>query len=105
MSTYNMVAEMNESTVVSKYVADYGKLMRSDAFQSEAALEKEFIRLLTTQGYEYLQIHDEKALIANLRKQLELLNNYSFSDKEWQRFFEGVIANKNEGIVEKTQKI
>ena len=50
---------------------------RSDSYQSEAALEKEFIRLLCEQGYEYLTIHTEKELIANLRLQLENLNNYT----------------------------
>lgn len=105
MTTYNIVAAMPESTVVAEYTEEYGKKLRSDAFQSEAALEKEFIRLLTTQGYEYLTIHDEASLVANLRKQLELLNDYTFSDKEWERFFKFAIANENEGIVEKTRKI
>ncbi len=105
MTTYNIVAAMPESTVVAEYTEEYGKKLRSDSFQSEAALEKEFIRLLTTQGYEYLTIHDEASLVANLRKQLELLNDYTFSDKEWERFFKFAIANENEGIVEKTRKI
>ena len=105
MTTYNIVAAMPESTVVAEYTEEYGKRLRSDAFQSESALEQEFIRLLTTQGYEYLAIHDESMLVANLRKQLELLNDYSFSDKEWERFFKTAIANENEGIVDKTRKI
>ena len=105
MTTYNIVVAMPESTVVAEYTEEYGKKLRSDSFQSEAALEKEFIRLLTTQGYEYLTIHDEASLVANLRKQLELLNDYTFSDKEWERFFKFAIANENEGIVEKTRKI
>ena len=78
---------------------------RSDSYQSEAELEQEFIRLLCEQGYEYLQIHTEKDLIANLRLQLEKLNNYHFSEDEWKRFFTDSIANANEGIVEKTRKI
>ncbi|MBQ9764077.1 MAG: type I restriction endonuclease subunit R [Phascolarctobacterium sp.] len=105
MTTYNIVAAMPESTVVAEYTEEYGKKLRSDSFQSEAALEKEFIRLLTTQGYEYLTIHDEASLVSNLRKQLELLNDYTFTDKEWERFFKFAIANENEGIVEKTRKI
>ena len=105
MTTYNIVAAMPESTVVAEYTDEYGKKLRSDSFQSEAALEKEFIRLLTTQGYEYLTIHDEASLVSNLRKQLELLNDYTFTDKEWERFFKFAIANENEGIVEKTRKI
>lgn len=102
MSTYNIIAASNESTVVAEYTPESS---RSDSFQSEAALEKEFIRLLTTQGYEYLTIHDEKGLIANLRQQLTLLNNYTFTDSEWKRFFTETLANKNEGIAEKTRKI
>ena len=61
--------------------------------------------MLTEQGYEYITIHNEKDLIANLRTQLEKLNAYKFSDSEWDRFFTNAIANKNEGIVEKTRKI
>ena len=64
---------------------------KSDAYQSEAALEKEFIRLLTTQGYEYLSIHNEATLVSNLRLQLEKLNNYHFSDKEWKSFLVTVL--------------
>lgn len=61
--------------------------------------------MLTEQGYEYLTIHKENDLINNLRGQLEKLNNYNFSQAEWDRFFKECIANKNEGIVEKTRKI
>ena len=102
MSTYNIIAASNESTVVAEYTPESS---RSDSFQSEAALEKEFIRLLTTQGYEYVTIHDEAGLIANLRKQLELLNDYTFTDDEWKRFFTETLANANEGIVEKSRTI
>lgn len=102
MSIYNIVASTNESTVVAEYVPEYD---RSDAYQSEAELEQEFIRLLTTQGYEYIKIRDEAALIENLRVQLSKLNNYTFSDSEWDSFFQENIANSNEGIVEKTRKI
>lgn len=86
MSAYNIIAESNESTVVAEYTPESS---RSDSFQSEAALEKEFIRLLTAQGYEYLSIHAEDSLIANLRQQLTLLNGYAFTDSEWKRFFHG----------------
>ena len=102
MSLYNMVAQSIESTVVAEYTPEAS---RSDAYQSEAALEREFIRLLTAQGYEYLAIRNEAALIANLRRQLETLNDYIFSDTEWEQFFSDCIASSNEGIVEKTRKI
>ena len=102
MSQYNLIAATTESTVVAEYTPE---ARRSDSYQSEAALEQEFIHMLTAQGYEYLTIHDEAALIANLRRQLELLNDYTFSDAEWERFFKDCIASANEGIMEKTRKI
>ena len=72
MSKYNVVMEMKNATVVSEYEPEK---KRSDAYQSESALEKEFIRMLTEQGYEYLTINDSDALVKNLRTQLELLND------------------------------
>lgn len=102
MCKYNVVMEMKNATVVAEYEPEK---KRSDAYQSEAALEKEFIRMLTEQGYDYLEIHDSETLVNNLRTQLELLNDYKFSDSEWDRFFNNNIANNNDGIVEKTRKI
>ena len=103
MSIYNIVASTDEATVVAEYVAEYN--VRPEKYQSEAELEREFIRQLTSQGYEYISVHNEASLIENLRKQLELLNDFTFTDSEWDRFFTECIANTNEGIVEKTRKI
>jgi len=103
MSQYNTIIETSESTVVSEYES---KLVRSDSYQSEAALESAFIKMLTEQGYEYANgITDNVMLIDNLRRQLEKLNGYQFSDREWKSFFETNIANSNDGIEEKTRKI
>ena len=102
MSQFNIIAATTENTVVTSYEPVKN---RSDSYQGETALEREFIRMLTQQGYEYLPIHQEADLIANLRRQLELLNDYSFSDSEWEQFFSDAIANPNEHIVEKTRKI
>ena len=102
MAFFNIVAASNESTVVTEYIPES---TRSDAYQSEAELEREFIRILAAQGYEYLDIHTETDLVANLRKQIEQLNQYVFTDSEWEQFFSDCIANNNEGIVEKTRKI
>jgi type I restriction enzyme R subunit len=103
MSIYNIVASTDEATVVAEYAAEYN--VRPEKYQSEAELERDFIRQLTSQGYEYISVHNEAALIENLRKQLELLNDFTFTDSEWDRFFTECIANTNEGIVEKTRKI
>ena len=102
MSKYNVVMEMNDSTVVTEYNPVE---KRSASYQSEADLEKEFIKILKEQGYDYLKIHDSNSLINNLRKQLELLNNYNFTDSEWEKFYNDNICNNNDGIVEKTRKI
>ena len=102
MSQYNIIAESQEYTVVSEYEH---AVSTSEAYQSEADLEKEFIKLLGEQGYEYLPIHTETDLISNLRTQLEKLNNYHFTDNEWEQFFNTCIANKNDDIVAKTTKI
>lgn len=99
---YNIIAETEEATVVSEYTPIYGK---SDNYQSEADLEKEFIRQLENQGYERLYIHSEEDLVKNLRRQLERLNGYEFSDTEWGTFFNNVIANTNNGIPEKSRMI
>lgn len=103
MSIYNIVASTDEATVVAEYAAEYN--VRPEKYQSEAELEREFIRQLTSQGYEYISVHNEASLIENLRKQLEILNDFTFTDSEWERFFTECIANTNEGIVEKTRKI
>ncbi|MEI3072083.1 MAG: type I restriction endonuclease subunit R [Oscillospiraceae bacterium] len=99
---FNIVAQSSESTVVTEYKP---QAKRSEAYQSEADLEKEFIRLLCELGYERLTIHKEADLIANLRTQLENLNNYRFTDGEWKRFWNEVLANTNSGILEKTRLI
>ena len=102
MTFFNIVAQTTDNTVVTEYEPVKA---RSDSYQSEADLEREFIRMLTEQGYAYLPIHTEAELISNLRAQLEKLNGYTFSDKEWDRFLKDNVANPNEHIVEKTRKI
>ena len=102
MSQYNIIVSTAEATVVSEYEPQQ---TRSDAYQSEAALEAAFIKQLTEQGYTYLQIHSSDELVKNLREQLERLNGYHFSEDEWKRFFSQNLANSNDGIVEKTRLI
>lgn len=102
MPYFNIVAETTENTVITEYEP---VPRRSDSYQSEAELEKEFIRLLTEQGYIYLNIHKEADLIVNLRERLEELNNIEFTDSEWEQFFTTAIANSNDKIEDKTQTI
>ncbi|OGM97927.1 MAG: DEAD/DEAH box helicase [Candidatus Yanofskybacteria bacterium RIFCSPHIGHO2_01_FULL_39_8b] len=99
---YNLVAENSQSTVVGEYAADG---VRVAHYQSEADLEQAFIKQLETQAYEYLPITSEADLILNLRKQLEKLNDFTFTDSEWERFFASELANPTQSIAEKTTTI
>ena len=96
------MSENDNSTVLTEYK---GLNRTSTFYQSEDELEKELIKTLVNEGYEYLNIHNEDELILNLRKQLEKLNNYHFTDGEWDSFFTNVLANKNDYIIEKTRII
>lgn len=96
------IAISAESTVVAEYVPEPND---STTYQSEAALEAQFIAQLESQAYERLTITSEADLVANLRLQLEALNHVTFTETEWQRFFAERIAGKNDGIVEKTVRV
>lgn len=91
-----------ESTVVAEFTPDPSA---AAAYQSEAALEAEFIRLLQGQAYEYVTLRTEADLLANLRAQLQALNQVTFSDDEWQRLLSEYIAGANDGTVNKTVRI
>jgi type I restriction enzyme, R subunit len=99
---YAAIAISSESTVVADFVPDDAV---DTAYQSEADLERELIKQLQSQAYDYLRITSEADLVANLRSQLEALNGISFSDAEWERFFAERVAGTNEGIVEKTLRV
>ena len=91
MNSLNIMSENDNSTVL----AEYKVLNKIEiSYQSENVLEKELIKTLVEQGYERLNINSEDELIHNLRKQLEKLNGYHFTDGEWDSFFTKVIANK-----------
>lgn len=102
MNKFSMVAENTNSTVVGEFTPAKTRAMN---YQSEADLEQAFIQLLEAQAYDFLNIKSDADLTSNLRTQLEKLNNYKFSDTEWNHFFINTLANKNEGIEEKTAKI
>ena len=101
---YEAIALSNESTVVAEFQPE-ALCVREAAYQSEAELEKAFIKQLQMQAYEFLPITSEAQLIANLRRQLEKLNKVTLSDAEWERFFSTCIACANDGILEKTARI
>ena len=102
MTENKIVIENPKSTVVASYQAE---ARTETQYQSEAALEKAFIHQLQGQAYEYLPLHTEQDLISNLRHQMEALNGITFTDSEWRRFYTTILANQNNGIVEKTRLI
>ena len=102
---YNLVAENPQSTVVAEYYKLADRVRDGVSYQSEADLERAFIKQLETQAYEYLAITSESDLVSNLRLQLEKLNGFTFADAEWENFFASEIANPNQSIAEKTATI
>lgn len=102
MSNISLISENDNSTVLAEY---QGLNRTATYYQSESALEEELIKTLKDQGYERIFINNEDELILNLRKELERLNNYHFTDSEWESLFSNVIANNNDYIIEKTKLI
>ncbi|MEJ8595938.1 type I restriction endonuclease subunit R [Helicobacter pylori] len=99
---YETIAESNESTVVAQF---HSSNERKSAYESEKELERAFIALLEKQGYKFKKIHKEQDLKDNLKEQLEKLNDYTFTPKEWETLYSQFIANKNEDYKAKTRKI
>lgn len=98
----HILAEIPNFIVLDHYEP---KWVASPHHQSEADLEREFIEDLTTQGYEYLKITKPAELLANVRSQLEALNNVKFLDSEWQRFVTNYLDAPSDHIAEKSRKI
>ncbi|MGI6470239.1 MAG: HsdR family type I site-specific deoxyribonuclease [Paludibacteraceae bacterium] len=106
MSQYKTIAESNNFIVLDKFTKHFEVNEAPAAYQSEAALEKEFIQDLVNQGYENPKnITTQKAMLANVRMQLQSLNNMEFSDGEWTRFVEEYLDKPSDNLVEKTRKI
>ena len=100
--SYSLILEGPTSTVCAQ-VPEVARTATS--YQTEAQLEEELIAQLLDQGYERVSPTSEAELLANLRRQVELLNGFAFADEDWERFFREIVANKAEGIVEKTRRI
>ena len=101
MDDYKIIVEQDHSTVMAHYEVE----QKPDAgYQSEAKLEKDFIKQLQSQGYEYIQVKGEAGLLVNLRRQLEALNEIMLSDAEWERLLP-MISNEQMDILDKTEMI
>ncbi|RQO63848.1 DEAD/DEAH box helicase [Variovorax sp. KBW07] len=103
MSDYKTIAESRNFIVLDRYTKDW---QINESYQSESDLERELIQDLVQQGYEApLGLNTPEALLANVRLQLQALNNVQFFDLEWQRFVENWLDKPSDGIVEKTRKV
>jgi len=101
MDDYKIIVEQEHSTVMAHYEV---KAKPDGGYQSEAKLEKEFIKQLEAQGYQYAKVKDEADLLVNLRTQLEALNETTLSDNEWARLLP-MISNEQMTIQDKTEMI
>lgn len=103
MTTYNTIAETKNFIVLDRYERD---MVLKEEYQSEDALEREFIRDLEEQGYIYAtEIRTPEAMLANVRVQLQELNDVQFTNEEWQRFVEKYLDPANENSTDKARKI
>ncbi|HBR2048832.1 TPA: type I restriction endonuclease subunit R [Klebsiella quasipneumoniae subsp. similipneumoniae] len=97
------IAESNNFIVLDKYVTEWEA---SDRYQSESELERELIQDLRNQGYEFVpDLTSQSAMLANVRVQLQALNQVVFSEGEWRRFTEGYLDNPSDTLIDKTRKI
>lgn len=106
MSQYKTIAESNNFIVLDKFTKYFEVNEAPAVYQTEAALEKEFIQDLINQGYENpTNLNTSEAMLANVRVQLQSLNNMAFSDGEWSRFVEEYLDKPSDNLIEKTRKI
>src|SRR5690554_2306692 len=106
MSNYKTIAESNNFIVLDKYTKHSEAQEAAAVYQTEAALEREFIQDLVNQGYENpTYLSSIEAMLANVRVQLQALNNMAFSDGEWARFVEEYLDRPSDNLVDKTRKL
>lgn len=106
MADYNPIAELNNYIVLDNYKSYYEVNEAPVGYQTEADLEREFINDLVAQGYEYIKdLKTPDAMLDNVRKQLQTLNNVEFSDAEWNRFCIEYLDKPNDNLIDKTRKI
>ena len=106
MNYYKTIAESNNFIVLDTYNKHSEVNEPPAVYQTEAALEKEFIQDLINQGYEYASnLTTIETMLANVKVQLQTLNNMEFTNNEWLRFVEEYLDKPSDNLVEKTRKI
>jgi type I restriction enzyme R subunit len=106
MPQYKTIAESNNFIVLDNFTR-YNEVNEAPAaYQTEAALEHEFIQDLMNQGYENPSgLNTREAMLANVRVQLQSLNQVTFADTEWARFIEEYLDKPSDHLVDKARKI
>jgi type I restriction enzyme R subunit len=103
MTDYKTIAESKHFIVLDKYNKEW---QVAENYQSEDALEREFIADLQNQGYEFLpDLNSPDKLLANVRVQLQTLNNVTFLDDEWSRFVIEYLDKPSDSLTDKTRKV
>ncbi|MBE03424.1 type I restriction endonuclease subunit R [uncultured Marinobacter sp.] len=103
MTDYKAIAESKSFIVLDKYQREWKV---AESYQSESDLERELIEDLVRQGYEYLPgLTQPDAMLANVRTQLQALNQVEFSEGEWRRFVEEYLDRPSDSLVDKTRKL
>lgn len=106
MTQYKTIAESNNYIVLDEYAKQDIARETAVVYQSEAALEREFIEDLVNQGYENpTNLTTGAAMLANVRLQLETLNDMTFTDAEWRRYLEEYLDRPSDNLIDKTRKI
>lgn len=97
------IAESNNFIVLNKYT----KCDQPDGgYQTEDDLERELLKDLQNQGYEFVPgLNSPETMLANVRVQLQILNEVQFTDAEWQRFVMEYLDNPSDNITVKARKI
>ena len=105
MKQYKTIAESNNFIVLDQFTK-FSEINEAPVvYQTEHALEKEFVQDLINQGYENPKLTTSAAMLSNVRVQLQTLNNMEFSDGEWARFVEEYLDKPSDNLIEKTRKI
>ena len=103
MTNYKTIAETKNFIVLDKYTKEW---QVCESYQSEADLERELIEDLKNQGYEYVPgLNSSDKMLANVRVQLQTLNNVEFLEGEWKRFVEQYLDKPSDNLIDKTRKI
>jgi type I restriction enzyme R subunit len=99
MSQYKTIVESNNFIVLDNYSKHLELNETGTVYQTETALEREFIQDLVKQGYDNpSNLNTIEAMLGNVKLQLEALNNMVFTDSEWTRYLEEYLDKPSDNL-------